>query len=55
MHHLLLKKTNLADLKSDVDHLETLINLKNVPIILSNLKSNIDKLDVDKLVLLLLI
>ena len=44
IHHLLLKKVDLANLKSNVD------KLKNVPTNLSNLKSKADKLDVDKLV-----
>ena len=43
------KKTDLANLKSDVDKLD-IDKLKNVPINLSNLKSKVDKLDVDKLV-----
>ena len=43
------KKTDLADLKSDVDNLH-IDKLKNVPYNLSNLKSKADKLDVDKLV-----
>ena len=46
----MLKRTDLAHLKSDVD--KSAINkLKNVPINLSNLKSTVDKLDVDKLVI----
>ena len=49
IHHLLLKKSNLASLKSDVDKLD-IDKLKNVPTNLSNLKSKVDKLDVDKLV-----
>ena len=43
------KKTDLANLKSDVDKLD-IDKLKNVPTNLSNLKSKVDKLDVDKLV-----
>ena len=43
------KKTDLANLKSDVDKLD-IDKLKNVPSNLSNLKSKVDKLDVDKLV-----
>ena len=43
------KKTDLANLKSDVDKLD-IDKLKNVPRGLNNLKSKIDKLDVDKLV-----
>ena len=43
------KKTDLANLKSDVDKLN-IDKLKNVPKGLSNLKSKADKLDVDKLV-----
>ena len=42
------KKTDLANLKSDVDKLDIDI-LKNVPIILSNLKSKEVKLDIGKL------
>ena len=41
------KKTDLPNLKSDVDKLDT-DKLKNVPTNLSNLKSKKDKLDVDK-------
>ena len=44
IHHLLLKKADLGNLKSNID------KLKNVPTDLSNLKSKVDKLDVDKLV-----
>ena len=43
------KKTDLANLKSDVDKLDV-DKLKNVPSGLNNLKSKIYKLDVDKLV-----
>ena len=42
-------KTDLANLKPDVDKLDT-DKLKDVPNNLSNLKSKVDKLDVDKLV-----
>ena len=49
IHQILLKKTDLADLKSDLDKLDS-DKLKNVPSNLSNLKSKVDKLDVDKLV-----
>ena len=45
----LLKKIDLASLKSDVDELD-IDKLKTVPSGLSNWKSNVDKLDVDKLV-----
>ena len=45
---ILLKKTDLPNLKSDVDKLD-IGKLKNVPSNLSNLKSKEDKLDVDKL------
>ena len=41
------KKTDLANLKSDVDELN-IDKLKDVPSNLSNLKSKVDKLDVDK-------
>ena len=43
------KKTDLANLKSDVDKLD-IDKLKNVPTNLSKLKSKVDKLDVDILV-----
>ena len=43
------KKTDLANLKSDVDKLD-IDKFKNIPSNLSNLKSKVDKLDVDKLV-----
>ena len=43
------KKTDLANLKPDVNKLDT-DKIKNVPTNLSNLKSRVDKLDVDKLV-----
>ena len=49
IHHLLLKKTDFACLKPNVDKLH-IDKLKNVPTNLSNLKSRVDKLDVDKLV-----
>ena len=42
------KKTDLANLKSDVDKLDS-NKLKNVPNNLNNLKSKVDKLDIDKL------
>ena len=42
------KKSNLANLKTDVDKLD-INELKNVPSNLSNLKSKTDKLDLDKL------
>ena len=44
------KKTDLGNLKSDVDKLLLIDKLKNVPANLSNWKSKVDKLDVDKLV-----
>ena len=43
------KKTDLANLKSDVNKLD-IDKLKNVPSNLSNLKSKVNKSDVDKLV-----
>ena len=43
------KKTDLANLKPDVNKLDT-DKIKNVPTNLSTLKSKVDKLDVDKLV-----
>ena len=49
IHQNLLKKVDLANLKSNVDKL-CIDKLKNVPTILSNLKSKVDKLDIDKLV-----
>ena len=45
----LSKKTDLANLKSDVDKLD-IDKLKNVSNNLSNLKIKVDKLDADKLV-----
>ena len=42
------KKTDLANLKSDVDKLD-IDKLKNVPSGLSSLKSKVDKLDIGKL------
>ena len=47
INHLLLKKTDLTNLKSDVDKLDV-DKFKNTPSNLSNLKSKVDKLDVDK-------
>ena len=44
-----VKKTDLANLKSDVDKLD-IHQLEKVPTNLSNLRSKVDKLDVDKLV-----
>ena len=49
IHHLLLKKIDLANLNSNVDKLD-IDKLKNVPTNLSNSKSKVDKLNVDKLV-----
>ena len=46
IHRVLLKKTDLVNLKFDVDKLD-IDKLKNVPSTLSNLES---KVDVDKLV-----
>ena len=43
------KKTNLANLKSDLEKLD-IDKFKNVPSNLSNLKCKLDKLDVYKLV-----
>ena len=52
IHHLLLKKTDLANLKSDVDKLDV-DKMKNLPSgkCLSSLKSKVDKskLDIRKL------
>ena len=45
----LLKKVDLASLKSNVDKLD-IDKLENVPSGLSSLESKVDKLDVDKLV-----
>ena len=47
--HQILLKSDLANLKSDVDKLD-IDKLKNVPTNLRNSKSKVDKLDVDKLV-----
>ena len=50
IHRILLKKTDLVDLKSDVDKLN-IDKLKNAPSNLRNLKSKADKLlDTDNLV-----
>ena len=49
IHHLLLKKFDLASLKSNVAKLD-IDKLKNVPTNLNNLKSKVDKLDVNKLI-----
>ena len=54
IHRILLKKSDLTNLESDVDKLD-IHQLKNVPTNLNNLKSKLDKLDVDKLVSVLLI
>ena len=48
------EKIDLVDLKYNLHELD-LDKLKNVPTNISNLKSKVDKLDVDKLVLFLLI
>ena len=48
-HQNLLKKVDVANLKSDVNKLDT-DKFKNVPNNLSNLESKVNKLDVDKLV-----
>ena len=49
IHQTLLIRTDLANLKSDVDKLD-IDKLKNLPSSLSNLKSKVHKLDVVKLV-----
>ena len=49
IHQIFLKKTNLANLKSDVGKL-VIDKLKHVPTNLSNFKSKVNKLDFDKLV-----
>ena len=49
IHQNLLKKVNLASLKSEVDKLD-IDKLEKVPTGLNSLKSKVDKLDVDKLV-----
>ena len=49
IHHLLLKKVDLANLKSDVDNLD-IDKLKNLPTNLNNLKNKVEKLDVDELI-----
>ena len=48
MHQILLRKTGLANLKSDVDKLD-IDKLKNVPSNLRNLGSKVDKLGFDLL------
>ena len=45
----MLKKTYLANLKSDIDKLD-IDKLKNVPSGLNNLKSKVSKVDVSKLI-----
>ena len=47
IHQILLKKVDLANLKSDVDELD-IDKLKSVPSNLSSLNSKVDKLNVDK-------
>ena len=49
IHQNLLKKVDVANLKSDVNKLDT-DQFKNVPNNLSNLESKVNKLDADKLV-----
>ena len=49
IHQDLLKKTDLANLKSDVDKLD-IDKLKNTPTNKGDFKSKVDKSDVDKLV-----
>ena len=49
IHQNLLKKFDLANLKSDLDKLG-IGKMKNISSNLSNLKSKVDKLDVDKLI-----
>ena len=48
IHQILLKKTELANLKSDVKKLD-FDKLKNVPNNSKNLESKVDKLDIGKL------
>ena len=48
IHHNLLKKDDLANLKPEVDKLD-IYKLEKVPSGLNNLKSKVVKLDVDKL------
>ena len=48
IHRILLKRVNLANLKSDVDKLH-IDKFKNAPSSLSSLKSKVDKLDIRKL------
>ena len=49
VHHLLLKRLNFSNSKSDVDKLD-IDKFENVSTNLSNLKNKVDKLDVNKLV-----
>ena len=49
IHHILIEKVDLANLKFNVDKLD-IDKLKKFPTNLNNLKSKVDKLDVDKLV-----
>ena len=46
IHQKLLKKVDLASLKSNVGK-SNIDKLKNIPTNLSNLKSKVDKFDVD--------
>ena len=48
IHWDFVKKTHLANSKSDVDKLE-IDKLKNIPSYLSNLNTKVDKLDIGKL------
>ena len=48
IQQILLKKTDLGNLKSYVDKLD-IDKLRNVPNNLNNLKSKVDKLDIGKL------
>ena len=49
IHQILLKKADLASLKSDIDKLD-IDKLEKLPIDLSNLKSKVHKLDADRFV-----
>ena len=53
IHRILLKKTDLTNLKSDADKLD-IDKLKDIPSNLRNLKSKVDKLGVDKFLFLLM-
>ena len=48
IHQILLKKADLVNLKPDVDNSD-IDKLKNIPGLLSNFKSKVDRLNIGKL------